>query len=50
MSFLFLGVFFVCLVGGAVYTGQMEQDRLDKARAHRAGANLAAGVEDVSEE
>lgn len=39
-SFLFLGVFFVCMVGGAVYTGQMEQDRLRKARAHRAAAKL----------
>ncbi|GMI57721.1 hypothetical protein ScalyP_jg2320 [Parmales sp. scaly parma] len=49
-SFLFMGVFFVAIVGGAVYTGQMELDRAAKARALRAQAKLAGGEGEVVDE
>ncbi|GMI45178.1 hypothetical protein TrCOL_g10636 [Triparma columacea] len=53
-TFLFFGVIFVVMVGGAVYTGQLEQVRLKKARAARRKAALAKeqgkNVEEVGDD
>jgi len=39
-TFLFFGVIFVFLIGGSVYTGQLELNRLKKARAVRRAEKL----------
>lgn len=53
-TFLFFGVIFVIMVAGAVYTGQLEQVRLKKARAARRKAELAkeegVNVEDIGDD
>jgi len=50
-TFLFFGVIFVLMVAGAVYTGQLEQARLKKARAARRNAAAAKeGIEAAPEE
>ncbi|GMH89969.1 hypothetical protein TrVE_jg7053 [Triparma verrucosa] len=49
-TFLFFGVIFVFMVGGAVYTGQLEEARMKKARAWRRAQALKAEGEEVEAE
>mmetsp|Transcript_13815 Transcript_13815/g.27545 ORF Transcript_13815/g.27545 Transcript_13815/m.27545 type:complete len:153 (+) Transcript_13815:119-577(+) len=48
-TFCFFGVIFVVMVAGAVYTGQLEEARLKKARAYRRAEALKAEGADAEE-
>jgi len=48
-AFLYFAMLFFCLVGGSVYTGQLELEKIKKARAYRRAEALKAEGIDASE-